>query len=113
MHENRARAGSFGAVAEAYDRFRPRYPDALFDDLVAGRALHVVDVGTGTGIVAEALRARGCEVLGVEPDALMAAYARGKGLDVEVATFEDWPARGRVFDLVTCGQAWHWVDPAA
>jgi hypothetical protein len=29
-----------------------------------------------------------------------------------VSSFEDWDDAGRTFDLVTCAQAWHWVDPA-
>jgi SAM-dependent methyltransferase len=73
----------------------------------------VLDVGCGTGIAGALLAARGCDVLGVEIDARMAAIAREKGLEVEVASFEDWDDRGRRFDLLTCGQAWHWIDPAA
>jgi len=41
----------------------------------------------------------------------MAAVARRKGIDVEVAAFETWDDAGRRFDLVVSGQAWHWVDP--
>jgi len=52
-------------------------------------------------------------VLGVDPDARMAAFARGAGIDVEIATFEDWEPGGRTFDAVVSGQAWHWVDPVA
>jgi SAM-dependent methyltransferase len=115
IHQDRARAASFGAEAERYDRARPRYPDALVDDLVGrggpGPALRVLDVGCGTGIAGEAFATRGCDVLGVEPDARMAAVARRKGLTVEEATFEEWPAAGRQYDLVVSGQAWHWVDP--
>ena len=76
----------------------------------AGRATSL-DVGCGTGIAARALQARGCRVLGVEPDARMAAVARGHGVAVEEAAFERWDDAGRRFDLVACGQAWHWVDP--
>jgi hypothetical protein len=43
----------------------------------------------------------------------MAAVARAHGLTVEESVFERWDAAGRRFDLVTCAQAWHWVDPAA
>ncbi len=111
LHGDRGRAESFGEQAERYDRARPGYPPALVDALVAGGARDVVDVGCGTGIVARVLRARGCRVLGVEPDARMAAVARGHGLTVEEAAFERWDDAGRRFDLVACGQAWHWVDP--
>jgi len=52
-------------------------------------------------------------VLGVEPDPRMAEFARGKGLEVEVATIEDWEPAGRTFDAVVAGQTWHWVDPVA
>jgi SAM-dependent methyltransferase len=110
-HLDRARASSFGAVAELYDRFRPSYPEALIDDLVALKPAQVVDVGCGTGQVARALAARGLSVLGVEPDAQMAAVARHRGLEVEVSGFEAWDDRGRRFGLLTCGAAWHWIDP--
>lgn len=111
-HLNRARAESFGAVAAEYDRFRPGYPDQLIDDLVALRPAAVLDIGCGTGKAARLLAARGVAVLGVEIDPAMAAVARSRGLDVEVASFEGWDDAGRRFDLIISAQAWHWVDPA-
>jgi SAM-dependent methyltransferase len=57
--------------------------------------------------------ARGCEVLGVEPDPSMAAIARSHGVTVEAGSFEEWGPRQRLFDLVMSGQAWHWVEPEA
>jgi SAM-dependent methyltransferase len=111
LSSDRARAESFGADADQYDRARPSYPSQLVDDLVAeGSDLAVLDVGCGTGIAARLFAGRGCRVLGVEPDPRMAAVARRHGLDVEVAGFEEWDAAGRTFDLVTCAQAWHWID---
>jgi SAM-dependent methyltransferase len=111
LHENRTRAESFGKVAARYDRARPTYPPALFDALLADGALDVLDVGCGTGIAAALMAQRGCSVLGVEIDERMAAVARSKHLEVEVASFEEWERAGRSFDLVTCAQAWHWIDP--
>ena len=113
-HRHRRVAESFGVDAARYDRARPRYPEALIDRIVArapGR--EVLDVGCGTGIAARQFAAAGCRVLGVEPDVRMAEFARGSGLDVEVATFEEWDDAGRQIDAVVAGQAWHWVDPAA
>jgi SAM-dependent methyltransferase len=43
----------------------------------------------------------------------MAAFARRRGLEVEVAPFEEWDPANRQFDAVVSGQAWHWVDPVA
>jgi SAM-dependent methyltransferase len=112
MHTERGRAESFGSVAEQYDRFRPSYPAALIEDLIALGAAQALDVGCGTGKAGRLLAARGMSVLGVEIDPEMAEVARRHGLDVEVSSFEDWDASGRRFDLVLAGQAWHWLDPA-
>ena len=113
-HRHRRVAESFGTDAERYDRTRPRYPDAMVDRIVAASpGLDVLDVGIGTGIEARQFRAAGCGVLGVEPDARMADFARRGGVEVEVATFEAWDPAGRDFDAVVAGQSWHWVDAAA
>ncbi|WP_067672152.1 class I SAM-dependent methyltransferase [Nocardia miyunensis] len=113
-HEARAIAESFGADAARYDRTRPPYPAELIErirDTAPGG--EILDVGTGTGIVARQFRGLGCTVLGVEPDARMAEFARGTGIETEVATFEKWESGGRRFDAVVSGTAWHWVDPVA
>src|SRR5699024_6212736 len=85
-------------------------------DTVAGtgpdaRVPRILDVGSGTGILASQLREAGAKILAVEPDAEMAAVARAKGLEVEVSSFEGWDRCGRTFDLVSFGQSFHWVDP--
>jgi SAM-dependent methyltransferase len=112
-HEHRQVAESFGVDAERYDRARPPDPSALVDRIVAaGPGPRVLDVGCGTGIAARQFQAAGCEVLGVEPDARMAGFARSTGVEVDVATFEDWDPAGRQFDTVISATAWHWLDPA-
>jgi SAM-dependent methyltransferase len=113
LFQDRSRAESFGAVARQYDRARPSYPAALVERLLVEEPHTVLDVGCGTGIAGALLADRGCAVLGVEVDARMAALARAKGLEVEIARFEDWHPDGRRFDLVISAQAWHWIDPWA
>jgi SAM-dependent methyltransferase len=113
LHLDRARAESFGSIAEQYDRYRPAAPSALIDALATSRPAQALDVACGTGQVAVALASRGLSVLGVELDPRMAAIARSRGIDVEVGAFETWGDRGRAFDLITCGNAWHWIDPVA
>ncbi|MDR8408447.1 class I SAM-dependent methyltransferase [Nonomuraea sp. 3-1Str] len=113
-HQARQMAESFGTDTERYDRARPPYPDALVQRIIAAcPGPDIADVGCGTGIEARQFQAAGCKVLGIEPDARMAEFARRTGVEVEVATFEDWDAAGRTFDAVVAGQSWHWVDPVA
>ena len=108
---DRARAESFGSIAERYDRYRPTVPDELLDEFAALNPSRVLDVACGTGKIARGLMDRGLTVLGIEIDERMAAVARGHGVTVEVAAFEDWDDGGRTYDLITCGDAWHWIDP--
>jgi SAM-dependent methyltransferase len=105
LHGERDRAESFGWAAEQYDRYRPGYPSALIDELLAPRPARALDVGCGTGKVAIELMRRGVPVLGIEPDSRMADVAR------RIASFESWEPAGRTYDLLTAGHAWHWVHP--
>ncbi len=100
-------------MAVQYDRSRPSYPPALVDTLMEWSPRTVLDVGCGTGRASRLLADRGCDVVGVEPDALMAAVARDHGINVDAGTFEEWDPRHRTFDLLISGQAWHWVEPKA
>jgi SAM-dependent methyltransferase len=113
LYQQRQRAETFGDDAELYDRVRPPYPPALVERLLADQPARLLDVGCGTGIAARLFAARGCAVLGLEPDPRMAAVARRRGTEVEIGTIEEWDPRGRRFDLLIAGQSWHWVDPDA
>jgi SAM-dependent methyltransferase len=113
-HHQRKAAESFGSDPERYDRARPRYPDVLIERIAAAAPGGLVlDVGVATGIVARQFQAAGCQVLGVDPDARLAEFARHSGVEVEVSTFEAWETAGRKFDAVVSGESWHWVDPVA
>src|ERR1041384_1021404 len=113
-HLHRRMAESFGVDPERYDRTRAAYPEAMIERIVAAApGPDFLDVGCGTGIEARQFRAAGRTVLGVEPDPRMADFARGTGVEVEVATFEAWEPGGRTFDAIVSGTAWHWIDPVA
>jgi SAM-dependent methyltransferase len=112
---------TFNQAAELYDRARPGYPPALFEDLVEladlGPDARVLEIGCGTGQATLPLAERGYAVLAVELGAGMAAVAQRKlarfsSVEVVVATFEDWPLPSQPFDLVLAATAFHWLDPA-
>jgi SAM-dependent methyltransferase len=117
------RARVFDIVAEDYDRFRPPYPEAMYDaiwsaDPALGRHGVVVEVGSGTGIATAGLARRAGSVICVEPGAQLVAQARRRlagenGISWVSTGFEEWDGPGRPVDLVFAGDAWHWLDAAA
>ena len=110
-------AGRFGAQAFEYDRYRPRYPESVFDDLIeitgTSAGANVIEIGAGTGIATEPLARRGLSVTAIEPSPEMAALAEAKLSDqarVFVGRFEDYSASSLV-PLIASFNAWHWVNP--
>ncbi|MDQ2934432.1 MAG: class I SAM-dependent methyltransferase [Chloroflexota bacterium] len=120
MEHDRLRA-TFDQAAELYDRARPGYPSALFDDLAIEASLHagsrILEIGCGTGQATVSLAERGYEIVCVELGAELAAVARRKlarfpSVEVAAAPFESWPLPPRAFDAVISATAFHWIDPA-
>lgn len=120
MDETRQQRLAFDEVAELYDLFRPRYPHALFLDLIHLAELkaddRVLEIGCGTGHATEPLAQRGYPLLCLEPGFSMARVARerlARFANVEVVTvsFEHWPLQSASFALVMSAQAFHWVSP--
>lgn len=108
----------FDEVAELYDRVRPRYPAAMFDDIAeltgAPPGTRVLEIGCGPGQATGDLLARGWHVHAIEPGAAMAERVRanfGDRVTVDVTRFDDWDPRGATFDMLFSATAYHWVAP--
>jgi SAM-dependent methyltransferase len=111
---------SFEHTAEAYDRYRPTYPDAVFDDVRAFADLApddpILEVGVGTGRATIKFAAWGNPLIAIEPAPAMADAARTSlfghpNVEVRTTRFEDAAMADGTFGLVACVQAWHWLDP--
>jgi SAM-dependent methyltransferase len=111
---------TFDQAAELYDRARPGYPPALFDDLAElagiGPGARVLEIGPGTGQATVPLAERGYRITAVELGADLAAVARRNlarlpAAKIVTAAFEDWPLPSEPFDLVLAATAFHWIDP--
>ncbi|MEU4366466.1 class I SAM-dependent methyltransferase [Micromonospora chersina] len=110
------RALSFGTMAEAYERFRPGYPAAVFDTVLtyAGRPPRTaLEIGAGTGKATRLFAGRGVTVTATEPDGAMLAELRRHvpaGVRTVRAAFEDLRP-GERYGLVYAAAALHWTKP--
>ena len=104
---------NFSTQSDQYARFRPTYPDALFDyllTLVPGRE-HAWDCGTGNGQVARQLAAFFKTVSATDissqqiDNAVPLPNIRYSVQPGEKSTFSD-----NSFDLITVAQAIHWFN---
>jgi ubiquinone/menaquinone biosynthesis C-methylase UbiE len=98
---------SYDLVAETYERVHaPRLGEVARDLIeLAGPppGARALDVGTGTGVAAEALAERGVSVVGVDPSTGMLAVAHRVRPTLPLAAAEaiDLPFRDCRFDLLT------------
>ena len=106
-------ATSFGREAESYSKGRPDYPEAAIAHLVPSDARVVVDIGAGTGKLTASLLSPGRTVIAVEPDRVMldALSSALPTVHSVSGTAEQTTLDDSVADVLTYGQAWHWVQP--
>jgi len=76
------REPDFGRVLDGYVAFRPAFPAALFEPILAvvpvERRQRAVDLGAGTGNSIFPLLPHFKDLIAVEPDLLMAQELRGR-----------------------------------
>ena len=105
--------GRFSGRAEDYRRYRPDYPPAALDAVLAGlgdpQLLTAADIGAGTGISSRQMAARGVRVLAVEPNPEMRAAASAhERVEWRDAAAEATGLERASVRLVLCAQAFHW-----
>jgi SAM-dependent methyltransferase len=110
VDKDTARATSFGAWADEYDRWRPTYPHAAVDWLVPPPGAHVVEIGAGTGKLTGRLVGLGLELDVVEPDGRMLAIIsqRHPGLRIHETGVTSLPFGDASLHALVVADAWHW-----
>ncbi len=100
----------FSASAAAYARFRPHYPDALFDWLgtISPARNRAWDCATGSGQAAIPLARRFRMVIASDASLAQLNSADGTILQRVASVAEVAPIRTSSLDLVTVAQALHW-----
>ena len=109
----------FSDRVEQYDRYRPRYPNALLDFLVSKTRppATVADIGSGTGILSGQLLPFGYQVMAVEPNKPMREAADARLSEHQAFQSVDGTAENTTLpsfsaDAVICAQSFHWFDRA-
>jgi len=115
------RAIDWGKTSSDYARHRPGPPEEFFLRLAAlgiGRpGQRILDLATGTGLLARQFARQGCAVSGIDIAAgqidAARALAAEEGLDArfEVAPAEAIPFADAAFDAATASQCWLYFDP--
>jgi len=103
----------FSGQSAAYQRYRPDYPEALFDWLarIAPERSLALDVATGNGQAAVALAAHFDAVIATEPSAAQLASARPHSrVTYRLEPAEAISLESGSADLVVVAQAAHWLD---
>lgn len=117
----------FTGTVDFYRQYRPGIPDTVADiidhAIRPGRTRRLLDIGTGTGLVVEALLGRFNDIVAIDNDADMLAAADealrpalpdDTTLVLTETTAEQFmPPRGWRADLVTICRTFHWLDQAA
>jgi len=106
----------FSNRAKDYSRYRPTYPAAAIDWILAGLtpSATIADIGAGTGISSRLLGDRGLQVWAIDPNETMRSAAQPHPqVKFCAGTAEQTGLDAASVDLITCCQSFHWFEPIA
>lgn len=108
----------FDENANSYDKYRPKYPNELVEELIDLSQLKTTDkileIGCGTGQITIDFIKRGYEIIAIEKGEFLSRIAKknikqyGIGKIIN-SKFEEWITTEK-FKLMISAQAFHWID---
>lgn len=112
----------FGKAAGSYAQHRQGFSSDFFERLarlgISFDGKTALDVGTGTGLFAREMAARGADVTGIDPsmpllDQARLADGQGKPVHYMEGTAEATGLPDSSFELISAATCWHWFDRVA
>lgn len=110
----------WGRTSEDYDRYRPGPPDSFYAKLAVHelglKGQTLLDLGTGTGLLARRFASQGARVSAIDVSAdqiemaSSAADREAVAIDFRAAPAEQIPFDDSQFDVVTANQCWMYFD---
>lgn len=108
----------FDSIPEEFDKWRPRYCDELFADVIEYSKLEsgktALEIGPGTGQATEPVLKTGCSYLAIELGEHLAEYAKNRfsaydNFQIINADFETYDFGRNKFDLVYSAATIQWI----
>jgi len=113
-------AFAWGKTSADYAVYRPGYPASFYTVLqamgIGTPGQHILDLGTGTGVLARAFAHQGAHVIGIDmAEAQIVAAQQLAAQEHLTIRFETCAAEDAVFpaqsfDIISCGQSWLYFD---
>ncbi len=109
----------YSPVVEAYDRARPRYPEALIQRVVEVAQLSpdskILEVGSGSGMATVEFAKLGYAIDCVEPNLEFCKLAERNcqsypKVRILPQSFEEWQVEPEKFQIILAANAWHWIS---
>ena len=110
----------YSPAAEAYFQVRPRYPQALIEQVIELAGLSkssvLLEVGCGPAIATPAFARLGCPMTCIEPNPDFFEIARNEckpypKVELQNCSFEEWDIGPKKFDAVIAASSFHWIPP--
>ncbi|MBD2848684.1 methyltransferase domain-containing protein [Paenibacillus sp. IB182496] len=112
---------TFNFIASDYEKYRPTYPDEMFDDILnysnISMEQKILEIGCGTGqatggLVNKDYKNITCIELGDKLAQFTTEKFKTYGtIKVINTSFEEWDGEGSPYHLAISGTAFHFIDP--